>query len=116
MTTALEVGERSAARPGRTLSPGIDLVPIVQEAGWAPGPVWTGGKSRLHRDLIPDRPACSQSLYQLSYLAHIYLYIYIYICCTGMYANCIKCIYTEFIVLHAKVSMYAISMDVHYIG
>jgi hypothetical protein len=25
--------------------PGKDLVPIVQEAGWAPGPVWTGGKS-----------------------------------------------------------------------
>ena len=22
--------------------PGKDLVPIVQEAGWAPGPVWTG--------------------------------------------------------------------------
>jgi len=22
-------------------------VPIVQEAGWAPGPVWTGGKSRV---------------------------------------------------------------------
>ena len=21
---------------------GKDLVPIVQEAGWAPGPVWTG--------------------------------------------------------------------------
>jgi len=30
-----------------------DPVPIVQEAGWAPGPVWTGGKSRLHRDSIP---------------------------------------------------------------
>ena len=29
-----------------------DLVPILQEAGWAPGPVWTGGKSRLHRDSI----------------------------------------------------------------
>ena len=26
-----------------------------------------GGKSRLHRDLIPDRPARSQSLYRLSY-------------------------------------------------
>jgi len=26
------------------------MLPIVQEAGWAPGPVWTGGKSRLHRD------------------------------------------------------------------
>ena len=25
---------------------GKDPVPIVQEAGWAPGPVWTGGKSR----------------------------------------------------------------------
>ena len=30
--------------------PGKDPVPILQEAGWAPGPVWTGGKSRPHRD------------------------------------------------------------------
>jgi len=29
---------------------GIDPVPILQEAGWAPRPVWTGGKSRPHRD------------------------------------------------------------------
>ena len=29
------------------------------EAGWAPGPVWTGGKSRPRRDSIPDRPARS---------------------------------------------------------
>jgi len=29
------------------LYPGKDPVPIVQEAGWAPGPVWTDGKSRL---------------------------------------------------------------------
>ena len=49
---------------------GKDPVPIVQEAGWAPGPVWTGGKSRLHRDSIPDRPARSQSLYRLSYPTH----------------------------------------------
>jgi hypothetical protein len=59
MTAALEGGEWSAARPGRTLPPGKDPVPIVQEAGWAPGPVWTGGKSRPHRDSIPDRPARS---------------------------------------------------------
>jgi len=32
--------------------------------------VWTGGKSRPHRDLIPDLPARSQSLYRLSYPAH----------------------------------------------
>jgi hypothetical protein len=28
------------------------------------------GKSRLHRDSIPDRPARSQSLYRLGYPAH----------------------------------------------
>ena len=39
--------------------PAIDPIPIVQESGWAPGPVWTGGNSRPHRDSIPDRPARS---------------------------------------------------------
>ena len=59
MTAALEGGEWSAARPGRTLPPRKDPVPILQEAGWAPGPVWTGGKPRPHRESIPDRPARS---------------------------------------------------------
>ena len=59
MTAALEGGEWSAARPGRTLPPGEDIVPILQEAGWAPGLVLTDGKSRPHRDSIPDRPARS---------------------------------------------------------
>ena len=64
MTTALEGGEWSAARPGHTLTPGKDLVPIVQGAGCAPGPVWMGRKSRPHRDSIRDHPARSQLLYQ----------------------------------------------------
>jgi len=56
MTAALEGGEWSAARPGRTLPPGKDPAPILQEAGGGgPGPVWTGGKSRPHRDSIPDQ-------------------------------------------------------------
>jgi len=38
-------------------TPGKDPVPIVQIAGWAPGPVWTGGKSRPYRDSIPESPA-----------------------------------------------------------
>jgi len=63
----------STARPHFT--PGKYPVPILREAGWAPGPVWTGGKSRPHRDLIPDRPARSQSPYRLSYPAHIELYV-----------------------------------------
>ena len=42
-----------------TSTPRKDLLPIVQEAGWALGPVWTGGKTRPHWDSIPDRPARS---------------------------------------------------------
>jgi len=38
-------GEGSASRPGRSLPPGKDPVPILQEAGWAPGPVWAGAKN-----------------------------------------------------------------------
>ena len=56
--------------PRPHFTPGKDPVPILQENGWAPGPVWMGGKSRPHRDSIPDRPARSQSLYRLSYPAH----------------------------------------------
>ena len=69
----------STSRPHST--PGKDPVPILQEAGWVPRPVWTDGKSRFHRDSIPDRTVRSQSLYRLSYRAHsiIYIYVYIYI-------------------------------------
>ena len=55
MTTALEGDEWLAARFGRTY-PRKDPVPIVQEAGWAPGPVRTGGKSRSTGIRSPDRP------------------------------------------------------------
>jgi hypothetical protein len=52
LTTALEGGGWSAPRPGRS-TPGKDPVPIVQEAGWAPGPVWTFAKNLApHRDSI----------------------------------------------------------------
>jgi hypothetical protein len=37
----------SRLRPHST--PGKQPVPILQEAGWAPGPVWTGEISRPHR-------------------------------------------------------------------
>ena len=58
----------STSRPHFT--PGKDPVSILQEAGWAPEPVWMGEKSRPHRDSMPDRPARSQALYRLSYPAH----------------------------------------------
>ena len=68
-----------SSTPRPHFTPGKDLVPIVQEAGWAPGPVWMGGKSRPHRDSIPDRPARSQSLYRLSYPAHeVFTYVQLF--------------------------------------
>jgi hypothetical protein len=45
-TSAVDGGEWSASRPGRALAAGKrPPVPIVQEAGWAPEPVWTSGES-----------------------------------------------------------------------
>ena len=54
-------------------TPGKDPVPFVQEAGWAPGPVWTGAENLAPTGIrSPDRPARSQSLYRLRYLAHLH--------------------------------------------
>ena len=45
-----------------------DPVRIVQEAGWAPGPVWTGTENlAFTRGRTLDRPVCSESLYRLRY-------------------------------------------------
>jgi hypothetical protein len=57
----------SAPHPGR-FTPGKDPVPIVQDAGWASGPVWTCAKNLSPTGIrSSDRPARSQSLYRLSY-------------------------------------------------
>ena len=63
-------GQRHA--PAAFYPPGKDPVPIVQEAGWALGPVWTGAENLAPTGIrSPDRPARSQSLYRLSYPAHV---------------------------------------------
>jgi hypothetical protein len=50
---------------------GKDPVPIVQEAEWAPGPVWTGEENLAPTWIrSPDRPTRSQSLHRLSYQVH----------------------------------------------
>ena len=84
-TSALDGGGWSTSHPGR-FTPGEDPVPIVQEAGWAPGPVWM-----CEENLAPtgirsaDRPARSESLYRLSYPgphrnnSNNYYYYYYYI-------------------------------------
>jgi hypothetical protein len=66
-TSALEEGGWSEPCPGH-FNPGKDPVPIVQDAGWAPGPVWTCAKNLAPTGIRPpDRPTRSQSLYRLSY-------------------------------------------------
>jgi len=57
--------------PRPLFTPGKDPVPIVQEAGWAPGPVWTGAENLDPTGIrSPDSPARSQSLYRLHYAAY----------------------------------------------
>ena len=64
MTTALERGEGLASRHAR-FTPGKDPVPIVQEAGWAPGRSGQVRKMSPQPGFdSPDRPARSQSLYR----------------------------------------------------
>ena len=53
--------------PRLLFTPGKDPVPIVQEAGWAPGSVWTGAEKLASTGIrSPDHPGLSQSLYRLS--------------------------------------------------
>jgi len=61
-------GRVVSSTPRPHFTPGKDPVPILQEVGWAPGPVWMGGKSHPHRDSILDRPARSQSLCHTFYV------------------------------------------------
>ena len=67
LNSALEEGGWSTPRSGR-FTPGKDPVPIVQEAGWAPGQMWTNAENLTPTGIrSPDRPARSESLYRQRY-------------------------------------------------
>jgi hypothetical protein len=54
---AIDAGGWSTPRPG-PFTPGKHPVSIVQEAGWAPGPFWTGAENfALYRtvELVASR-------------------------------------------------------------
>jgi hypothetical protein len=74
MTSALDEGEWSASRPGRTLplekgSP----IPIGQKAGWAPEPVWTQRLEEKSFASVGDRTSIvrSSSAYSDTTLAEV---------------------------------------------
>ena len=55
LTSPLNGGGWSASR-SRRFTPGKDPVPIVQEAGWAPGQVWQGAENLVPTGIrSPDR-------------------------------------------------------------
>ena len=64
-TSALEGGWGGQRQAQAALHPGKKRVPIVQGAGWVPGPIRTSAENLAPRS--PDRPARRVPLYRLRY-------------------------------------------------
>jgi len=74
MTVALEGGEWSAARPGRTLPPGKNWYPLYRRLGGSQGRSGRGKKLTTTGIRSPDGPARNELLYRLSYPGHLSMY------------------------------------------
>jgi hypothetical protein len=78
MTSALDGGEWSASRPGRALVPGKGPpVHIVQEAGWAPEPVWKQRIQEKSFRLCQGFIHCTGKIVFI-YLLILFMYLFIY--------------------------------------
>ena len=67
LTSAEDGGGCSTSRLGR-FTPGKDPIPLVEEAGWTPEPLWKDAENVAPTGIrSPDFPAHSESLYRLSY-------------------------------------------------
>jgi hypothetical protein len=63
---------RVSVTPWPHITPGKEPVPIVHEAGWASGPVWTGAEKLAPPGFDPRTfQPVAQLLYRLSYRAHL---------------------------------------------
>ena len=66
-TLGARCGMWSTLGPDR-FNPGKEPVPTVQNAIWAPVPVWTGAENLTRTEIrSPNHPGCSESLYRLRY-------------------------------------------------
>jgi hypothetical protein len=71
MTNGTRRGWGVSVTPRPLFTPEKYPVPIVQEARWAPGPVWTGEENLAPTGILfPDRSILIQSLCRLRYPAH----------------------------------------------
>ena len=99
-------GSEVSVTPRSLFTPAKDPVPIVQEAGWAPGPVWTGAENLAPNGIrSPNRPSCSQSLYRLRYPAHLLYtimqtYVYGSVHHNTFYEITNRCSYMQSILFH----------------
>ena len=83
-----------SSTPRLYFTPGKDPVPIIQEAWWAPGPVWTGGKSRPHRDSIPERPARSSVAIPTELPGpNLFMCLFIYLSLVQRQVHLLKCLH-----------------------
>jgi hypothetical protein len=65
-------GWEVSVTPPPLFTPRKDPLPVVQEAGWAPGTVWTDAKNLVPTGIrSPKRSARSQSLYRIRYPARV---------------------------------------------
>jgi hypothetical protein len=63
LTSPQYVDGCSTPRPRRFTAGKDPVLPIEQEAGWAPGPIWTGAENLAPTGIrSPDRQARSESL------------------------------------------------------
>jgi len=67
LTSSPDGGGWSTPRPGR-FTPENDPIPIGQETGGAPRPVWMGAENLAATGIrSTDHPSRSESLYRLNY-------------------------------------------------
>jgi len=72
MTNSTRRGWGVSVTPRPLFTPGKDSVPLLQEAEWAPGPIWTGAENLAPTGIrSPDRPVHIQSLSWLRCPVHI---------------------------------------------
>ena len=72
---------RVSVTPRQDLTPGKEPVPLVQEAGWASGPVWIGAENLAPQGFDPRtvQPIGSSYTDYATRPTFYFIYIYIYI-------------------------------------
>jgi hypothetical protein len=70
------MGWMVSAKHGPLYAREENLVPVIREDGWDPGPVWTSTENLTPTGIrSPDHPACSESLYRMRHPVRRYMLV-----------------------------------------